>query len=140
MVGLTSLLVPIVLSAVIVFVASFIIHMSPWHQTDYPKMANEEAVRAAMGPLNLPPGDYYVPRPSSMAEMKSPEFDAKMRQGPVVVMTVFRNGPMSMGRNLGLWFLYCLVVSRSRTAPITCVCSALPASRPSRGFRWRCCR
>ena len=49
MTALSALLVPIVLSAVIVFVASFIIHMAlPWHKSDYPKVPNEDRVREAL--------------------------------------------------------------------------------------------
>jgi hypothetical protein len=42
--------------------------------------------------------------------MRSPEFQEKVKQGPVVVMTVLPSGPMSMGRNLALWFLYSVIV------------------------------
>jgi ABC-type transport system involved in multi-copper enzyme maturation permease subunit len=62
-------------------------------------------------PLALAPGDYMVPRPSSSAEMKSPEFIEKVKQGPVLVLTVMRNEMTPMGRNLGLWFIYIVVVS-----------------------------
>ena len=111
MTGLTELWLPILLSSVFVFVASSIIHMGPfWHKGDYPKVPNEEKVRAALGPLNIPPGDYMVPCPGSMEEMKSPEFKAKMEQGPRVVMTVMPNGPFSMGKNLVQWFVYSLVI------------------------------
>ncbi|HEX8693720.1 MAG TPA: hypothetical protein VF746_14955 [Longimicrobium sp.] len=112
MTGLTALWLPILLSAVLVFVASAIIHMAPlWHRNDYPGVPDQDRVMDALRPFAIPPGDYMVPRATSGAEMKSPEFAEKMRQGPVVIMTVVPNGPWSMGRNLALWFLYCLVVS-----------------------------
>lgn len=112
MVGLSALWLPILVSAVFVFAASSLIHMaSPWHKGDYPKLRNEEQVLDALRPLALPPGDYMMPRPSSREEMSSPQFVEKVKRGPVVVMTVFPGGPMSMGRNLGLWFAYCLVIS-----------------------------
>lgn len=112
MVGLSALWLPILVSAVFVFAASSLIHMaSPWHKSDYPKLRNEEQVLDALRPLALPPGDYMMPRPSSREEMRSPQFAEKVKRGPVVLMTVFPGGPMSMGRNLGLWFAYCLVIS-----------------------------
>src|SRR5688500_7002283 len=112
MTGILSLLIPIVLSAVIVFVVSSIIHMaSPWHKNDYPKMPNEDQVRNALRPLAIPPGDYMIPRPSGSEEMRSPEFAEKLRQGPHMVVTVMPNGPFSMKSNLIQWFLYGLVVS-----------------------------
>src|SRR6266566_4777556 len=97
MTELSSLWLPILLSAVIVFVASSIIHMaSPWHKSDYPKMPNEDQVMEALRPLAIPPGDYFVPRPASREEMRSAEFKEKARQGPVFVMTMMPTGQMSM--------------------------------------------
>src|SRR5512145_2360785 len=70
MVPVLSLLIPIVVSAVFVFIASSIIHMAtPFHKNDIRKFPDEEAVRKALRPLNLPPGDYGVPKPGSMKEM-----------------------------------------------------------------------
>jgi hypothetical protein len=111
MTGLSALWLPILLSAVLVFVASSLIHMVlPWHKSDYPKLPNEQKVIDALRPFAIPPGDYMVPRPSSRQEMQSPEFAAKMKAGPVMVLTVMPSGAMSMGRNLGLWFVYCIAV------------------------------
>ena len=112
MTALSALWLPILLSSVIVFVASSIIHMaSPWHKGDYPKVPNEDSLRDALRPLAIPPGDYMVPRPSSRDEMKSPEFAEKVNQGPNVILTVLPNGPWTMSRNLSLWFLYVLLVN-----------------------------
>ena len=111
MTGLSALWLPILLSSVIVFVASSIIHMVlPWHKTDYPKVPDEDRVRNALRPFAIPPGDYMVPRCDDTKELRTPEFAEKLNQGPVIVMTVLPNGQWSMGRNLGLWFLYCAVV------------------------------
>ena len=110
MTGLGALWLPVLLSAVFVFVASSIIHMVlPWHKSDYPKMPDEDRFSDAVRPLALAPGDYFVPRVDSMKDMKTPEFANKLNQGPVLVMTVMPNGQFTMGRTLGLWFLYCLV-------------------------------
>jgi hypothetical protein len=112
MVGLAALWIPILASAVIVFIASSIIHMAlPWHKGDYPKLTAESSVMDALRPLELPPGDYMVPRASDMNEMKTPEFQERMRQGPVIVMTVRPNGPWNMSRSLLQWFIYSIVVS-----------------------------
>jgi hypothetical protein len=112
MTGLLALWLPILLSAVAVFVVSSIIHMaSPWHKNDYPRLSQEDRLRDALRPFGLPPGDFMIPRAASRADLSSPEFNEKLRSGPVLLMTVMPNGPMSMGRNLGLWFVYCLIVS-----------------------------
>jgi hypothetical protein len=102
---------PVVVSAVFVFVVSSLIHMaSPWHKSDYPKMPNEDAVRDALRPLAIAPGDYMIPRPANRQEMGSPEFLDKMTKGPVAILTVMPNGPMPMGKSLGLWFVYAVAV------------------------------
>src|SRR5919108_5595784 len=112
MVPLTALWLPILLSAVIVFVASSLIHMVlPWHKGDYPKLPNEDALRAALSPLVIPPGDYMVPRPSSREEMRDPKFLEKIKQGPNLVMTVLPTGSWSMATPLVLWFVNSVVVS-----------------------------
>jgi len=111
MTPLSALWLPILLSAVFVFVASSIIHMAPlWHKNDYPKMPREAEVMDALRPFSIPPGDYMMPRCSSGAEMKSAEFKEKMKKGPVMVATVFPNGVTSIGRNLAMWFVYLVVV------------------------------
>lgn len=112
MTALHALWLPILLSAVFVFILSSLIHMaSPWHKGDYPKMENETEVLNALRPLSIPPGDYFIPRPASREDMGSPEFKEKVKQGPIVVMTVMPPGEMGMGRNLGLWFVYLLIIS-----------------------------
>jgi hypothetical protein len=111
-ISLASLWLPILLSAVIVFVASSIIHMAtPWHRGEYGSVPDQDAVMKALRPFAIPPGDYMMPRANSMKAMQEPEFVEKQRQGPVVVMTVLPNGPGSMTRPLAQWFLFLVVVS-----------------------------
>jgi len=111
MVGLSALWLPILLSSVLVFVLSSVIHtVLAWHKSDYPKLPNEDRVMDALRPLAIPPGDYMMPRPSSRQEMRSPQFVEKFKKGPVVMFTVFPGGSMSMGKNLVMWFLYSVVV------------------------------
>jgi hypothetical protein len=112
MVSLAALWIPILLSAVVVFVVSSIIHMaSPWHKGDYPRIPNEDAVRAALRPLNIPPGSYMVPRPASQKDMASPEFAEKMKTGPVLMLQVMPNGMMPMTTNLINWFVYLIAIA-----------------------------
>ena len=111
MVELSALWLPTLLSAVLVFVVSSIIHMlSPWHKGDYPKLPNEEKAMDVLRPLAIPPGEYMMPRCSSREDMRSPEFTEKMKKGPVMMLTVWPNGPAQMGKSLLLWFLYAVVV------------------------------
>ena len=112
MTDMSALWLPIVVSAVIVFVVSSIIHMMlPWHKNDYGKLPREDEFRAAVRPLAIPPGDYMVPRPGTREEMKASGFMDKLKEGPVVILTVMPNRMMAMGKTMGFWFLYLIVVS-----------------------------
>lgn len=112
MAEVASLWLPVLVSAVVVFLVSSVIHMViPWHKGDYRTVPNEDGVMAALRPFGLPPGDYMMPRPSGMKEMGSPEFAEKVRLGPRVVMTVLPGGSMSMAKNLAGWFVYLLVIA-----------------------------
>lgn len=108
-----SLWLPILLSAVAVFILSAIVHMALqfWHRNDFRKLPNEDAVLAALRPFDIPPGDYMAPQCDTMAEMKSPEFLAKWKAGPAFVATFFPRRDMSMGPQLTGWFIYNLVIS-----------------------------
>ncbi len=111
MTALSALWLPILLSAVIVFVVSSVIHMVlPWHKGDYPAVPNQDALLEAIRPFNLQDGDYLLPRADSMAEMRTEEFKTKFHRGPMVVMTVIAKPSLAMGRQLVQWFVYLLVV------------------------------
>ena len=114
MVPVTSLWLPIVLSAVVVFVASAILHMVlPFHEKDVRKLPTdkEDAVLDALRRASLTPGDYGAPHPGSAGGMKEPAFVAKMTRGPVAFMTIAPGAPPSIASNLVQWFVYSLVVS-----------------------------
>jgi hypothetical protein len=112
MVPLTSLLIPILLSAVIVFVASSIIHMVlGYHRSDFRALAKEDEVQGALRRFAIAPGDYVLPAPSGAQGMKSPEFIERRRKGPVAIMTVIPAGDVAMGTSLALWFVYGVIVS-----------------------------
>jgi hypothetical protein len=112
MTPLAALWLPILVSAVIVFVASSLLHMAtPWHKGDYPALPEQDRIQEALRSFSIPPGDYMVPRAGGMEELRTPEFTEKMERGPVLVMTVMPSGPMNMTRSLGLWFVYAAVVS-----------------------------
>ena len=111
MVPIASLWLPILLSAVAVFIVSSIIHMFlGYHSADYRRLPAEDEFMAAVRKLDVPPGDYMVPCPASHAAFKDPAFQEKFKAGPRAMMTVF--GPYTgMGAQLGLWFLYAVLIS-----------------------------
>jgi uncharacterized protein (DUF486 family) len=112
MVSVTALWMPILLSAVLVFVVSSVIHMlTPLHWNDWRKVPKEDDVQTALRPFNIPPGDYAMPCAGGPAAMREPGFLDKMKKGPVMFMTVFPTGAPSMTNSLVLWFLYSIVVS-----------------------------
>ncbi len=109
---LHALWLPILLSSVFVFVVSAFIHMVlPWHKNDFLKLPDQDRVMDTLRPFAIPPGDYMVPQCSGSAEMRTPEFQEKLKKGPVMILTVLPNGMFRMGKSLGLWFLYLVVVS-----------------------------
>ncbi|HEX6106117.1 MAG TPA: hypothetical protein VFZ26_11075 [Gemmatimonadales bacterium] len=112
MVSLGALWLPILLSAVFVFIVSSIIHMVlKYHNSDYHPLPNEDAVRAAIRSGNPAPGQYVTPYCSEMKEMDTPEMKQKYTEGPVGVFYLQRPGPVNMGGALGRWFVFILVVS-----------------------------
>src|SRR5271167_4403495 len=110
MTPLSALWLPIVLSAVIVFVASSIMHMVlPYHRGDYQPLPDEDKVLPALRAAGLKRGLYIFPF-ATHKDMNSPAVIEKYKQGPVGMMTVFPIGPPVMPKFLGLWFAYCLII------------------------------
>ena len=112
MVSVISLWLPILVSAVIVFVASSIIHMVlSYHNTDFAKVPSQDAVMDALRPFNIPPGEYVLPHADNQKERESSEFIEKANRGPVAFLNVFPNGVPAMTNSLIQWFVYCIIVS-----------------------------
>jgi len=110
MVALTALWLPILLSAVFVFIASSIMHLVlPYHRSDYKKLPDEDKVLAALRSSGTTRGLYMFPH-CSHQDMKKPETLEKFKQGPVGSMTIFPTGPVNMPKYLLQWFVYCVVV------------------------------
>jgi hypothetical protein len=112
MVSLGSLWLPVLLSAVLVFVVSSLVHMVlKYHNRDYTRIPNEEAIRTAIRNASPPPAQYIIPYCGEMKQMQTPEMKQKFTEGPVAVVNVMRPGVPSMGQPLTQWFLFSLVVS-----------------------------
>ncbi len=108
---LIELWLPILLSAVFVFIASSIIHMVlPIHANDMKQVANEDKVLAAMRDQGVKPGEYMFPW-CTMKEMESPEMIEKYNQGPVGNVRILPNGPPQIGKSLVQWFILSLFIS-----------------------------
>lgn len=99
MVPLMSLWLPVLVSAVGVFVASSITHMVlPLHRNDMRKLPadKEEEILDALRRIGVPPGDYAVPNAGSPG-LGDPAFIAKATKGPLVLMTIAPGSPPSIG-------------------------------------------
>ena len=112
MTQVAQLWIPIVLSAVLVFFASSIIHMVlKWHNAEYGKLSNEDAVRSAIRAGSPGPGQYVIPHCQDMKAMQAPEMQRKFVDGPVAMLTLRAPGPPKMGGFLAKWFVYGVVVA-----------------------------
>ena len=111
MISIFALWLPILLSAVFVFIISSVIHtMLKYHQSDYEQIPSEGEVADALQKFNIPPGDYVMPKPKDSADMKSDEYQEKLNKGPVAFMTIMPNGTWSMTGSLIQWFVYSLII------------------------------
>lgn len=111
MVTLGSLWLPILLSAVVVFIASSIIHMAlPIHKNDYRKLPDEERVLDALRAAGVTPGRWYMFPFCTHKEMKSQAVQEKFKRGPVGSLTIRPSGSPNLGKFLAQWFLYCVVI------------------------------
>jgi hypothetical protein len=109
---LGSLWLPVIVSAIAVFLGSSVIHMAlKFHKADYKGLPDEEAVRGALRKANAPPGVYMTPFCADMKEMKNPAFMEKYEKGPVALITVYPNGAVNLPKHLALWFGFSLLVS-----------------------------
>ena len=107
---LSSLILPVVVSAIALFFASFLSWMVlQLHRDDWKKLAQEDDFLKSTAELNIPTGSYMFPGCNDPKEMQSEDYKKKWEAGPCGVMTVYPK--VNMGRNLGLTFVYFLVVS-----------------------------
>ena len=91
-----QLVLPIVLSAALVFVASSVIHMVlKYHNADYWKLPDEDAAMAAIG--SVAPGQYILPHCADQQDWQKPEVQQKLQRGPVAVLHVKAPGMPNLG-------------------------------------------
>lgn len=108
--SIISLWLPILATAVVIFIAGAVIWMAmPWHNTEWKKTTDEPAARNAL--KGLAPGQYSIPHCTSNSQMNSPEIQAQFKEGPVAFINVLPSGVPAMGKNLVQMFLYNLLVA-----------------------------
>ena len=107
-----SLWLPVVVSAVAVWLVSAVLHMVlKYHRADHRQLSNEEGVGQALRSAASAPGVYFIPYCSDMSQMKDAAVRKRFEDGPVAIITLMRSGMPNMGKSLGLWLAFCLLVS-----------------------------
>jgi hypothetical protein len=108
-VPLSMLWLPILLSAVFVFIASNILWMAlpSWHRPDYKSLPEEKSVQDALA--NAKSGQYIVPC-VDWGKLSAEERTA-MGARPAALMLVRNPGKFEMGKSLGSWFGYAVVIA-----------------------------
>ncbi len=110
MVELSSLVLPILVAALFVFLVSFLLHMVlPFHRSDFSKLPSEDAVLEALRKFNIPEGDYVFPHGGGPEAMKNPDHIEKCKKGPIGMLTMWKPAAPAMGSSLVQWFLYCVL-------------------------------
>jgi len=110
MLTLTSLWQPVVVSAVLVFIASSIIWMAlPIHKNDYKKLEGKEEGARDLA-RGLAAGVYMFPWCTPQDEKSDPAAAERLQEGPWGTLSVLPRR-WSMGPMLGLWFGHLLIVS-----------------------------
>lgn len=110
--ALPQLWLPILVTSIFIFIASSLIHMVlKWHNSDYRKLENEDAVRAAIRAGTPTPGLYVLPHCADMKDMQNPEMMQKYVEGPVGFLTLSAPGAPRIGSALIQWFVFTLVIA-----------------------------
>ena len=108
---ITALWLPILVSGVIVWIASFLIWMvSPMHKGEWRELSDEKGFMGALIEMGVKPGQYMFPCSNDGQKMKDPEFQERLKRGPCGILTVFP-GSVNMGKNMVLTLLLYWTIS-----------------------------
>jgi hypothetical protein len=115
MVTMLQLWMPILVGALLAWIASALIHVVvKHHNSDYRKLPNEDEVSAAIRKGSPGAGLYVMPFCVDMSDMKDKAMQQKYADGPVAFLTVFPNGMPNMGKlmaqQISFFVLGCLLI------------------------------
>jgi hypothetical protein len=112
MTPLSQLWLPILLAAVIVHVAGFVMWMAmPHHRNDWSKLPNEDGILGVLRSAGVGAGQYNFPHAPSREAMQDPSFIARCETGPMGFLIMAAPGKWNMSRQLVRYFLYTFAVS-----------------------------
>lgn len=110
--ALLQLWLPILATAVGIFVMSSIIHMVfKWHNSEYRALGNEDEIRQAIAKAQLTPGMYSTPHCTDMKDMEGERIQQQFKEGPVAFITLREPGAPAMGKYLAQWFALNVLVA-----------------------------
>ncbi len=96
---LAHLWIPILLSAVVLFVLSAASHMAlPWRRNEWGRITEFEALQASL--KGLRPGLYAFPAAPTPKEQMTKEWRERWAKGPSGWLTIAPGEPIRMGRNM----------------------------------------
>jgi hypothetical protein len=112
MVGLGALWLPILVSAVVVFIASSLVWMVlPHHDSDWAGLPEETSILEAIRKAGVKTGQYRFPYAEGRKAMQSEEMKKRLAEGPAGFVVLWEKWDVSMGKMMGGWFLYLIGVS-----------------------------
>jgi hypothetical protein len=124
---LIPLWLPILLSAVVVWIISAVVWMAlPHHKRDFIALPDEEGLMEYLRKSGIKPGNYVFPDFRGREAMKSPRVEQALNEGPVGHLSVWPT-PLTMGSKMIATFIVYLVAS-TLIAYLTRV--ALPGAAP----------
>ena len=105
-----QLWLPILLSAVFVFIMSSIVWtLLPHHKNEFQPAPNTDGIQAAL--KGAAPGTYMFPMHADPKQRRSKEAMQKYAEGPSGLLTLMAPGPMNMGKMMAQSLVLNLVVS-----------------------------
>lgn len=108
---LIGLWMPILLSAIVVFIASALAWtVLPHHRADFKAVPDQKKFDDAIASLDIKPGLYMFPYSADPKAMKEAAFLERWKSGPTGTFNLWANCP-SMPRNMALSFAFYLVTS-----------------------------
>lgn len=111
MVGLAELWLPILISGVVVFIASSVMWMVlPHHKADIKVLPDEKKFTEALGSHDIPPGLYMWPNCNTPKEMSSEDYKNRFKNGPWGTITVQGQAP-NFPMNLMKCFVMYMVIT-----------------------------
>ena len=109
---LTQLWLPILVSAIAVFILSALAWtVMPHHKKDFTGLPNADAVQALMRQNPPVPGQYAIPWVSETRGMEDPTIKEQMELGPRAYITIVPNGMPAMGPMMAKSVVFYLIVS-----------------------------